>query len=165
MNVMVRKLVGEVVENVISEIKARQELLALSPYEKVRNERVAEIRSEFDRQFPNHWKEMKELRLGLKVVKKKKTVTFLPPMRKSSRIRDTIWPQETEKEVTRSSDVELPHEVDESGRGQGQVEEVPLGAQDGEGGEATEIVLESLVESSAGVDGRFACQPCNKAFR
>ena len=31
--------------------------------------------------------------------------------------------------------------------------------------EAAEMGLESLVDSSAGVEGRFACLPCNKAFR
>ena len=154
-DIIVAKLVDEVLDSVMLEMKTRQELLGLSPYEKIRNERIAQIQMEFERQFPNVWKELQEVRPGSKMPKKmKKPISFVTPQRKSSRIRDRAC----ENEVAGS---ETEREMLEDDDNVGSLN----GAQSGE----TEMAFDGLEYITAGSEGialgRFACLACKKGFR
>ena len=170
------------------EIFEDEERIEVSEYERARNVRVAQIQAEFDQKFPNFWKEMKEMKIAATVSKKrKKTVTFVTPVRKSSRLRSNCCIEGGET-VPGSPDIreselseggmsagccgDMVAETDEKVDDEAQVlapqmetdagtieEDVTFG--DIAGGEGTDFGV-------GGTDrllGRFGCDPCEKAFR
>ena len=157
---IVSKIVDSILEDVM--VKTCQEVVEddLSPYERVRNERVAQIQLEFDRRFPNYWREMKGLKMGLKVTKqRKKAVPFVTPRRKSSRI-GASFPESAEEVVQGTSEAasEMPDGVDEcSGSGD-------TVTQDGEESAELEMDMNTVEDDAAGL-GRIACLACRKGFR
>ena len=154
-------IVDTILEDVME--KASQEVVEedISPYLRARNERVAQIQVEFDKRFPTYWKEMKDLRMGLKVTKqRKKTVTFVTPRRRSSRIGDSFpgAAEETETAGTLEAASEMPDGADECG-GSGDTV-----AQDEKDIVVTEMDM-SVTEADVTGLGRVACLPCRKKFR
>ena len=94
-NLVASSLLDDILSKVVSQNRMdaqamiEEELegsVKIYPYEKARNARIAQIQLEFEQQFPTFRKEVQELRVVLKPVRKKKGIKTAE--RKSYRIQD-----------------------------------------------------------------------------
>ena len=166
------ELVSSLVNDILSKATKRKENdeaqveegPALSDYERRRNERVAEIEAEFNRQHPNFRKEVRELRVKRKNVGgRRKKATRIP----------------TASAVRRSSRVGSKDVLTTSGEKEGTVSD-PIQDQGGDctakivdGNDAYPVVPagEARVNDEVGSAGdesdigKYGCRPCGMAFR
>ena len=138
----------------------------ISDYERARNKRVAELRAEFERQFPSFEQDVRDMRVVKTTLPKRKKKNLSIPERKSSRIKDQIdQPPELTAEL---SVVTVSEVMDNQGEGLvregGDINAEPVSK------DVEVALVDSLVtgEEEAGDSselGRFVCLPCGMAFR
>ena len=179
-----RKIVSSILENIISSVVAAPEMTddnmeiitideescgeagKISDYERARNKRVAELRAEFEKQFPSFEQDVRDLRVVKTTLPKRKKKNLSIPARKSSRIKDQIdQPSELAAEL---SVVTASKMVDDQGEGL-VMEGGDINAE-AVSKDVEDALVDSLVtgEGEAGDSqelGKFVCLPCGMAFR
>ena len=179
-----RKIVSSILENIISSVVAAPEMTddnmeiitideescgeagKISDYERARNKRVAELRAEFEKQFPSFEQDVRDLRVVKTTLPKRKKKNLSIPARKSSRIKDQIdQPSELAAEL---SVVTASKMVDDQGEGL-VMEGGDINAE-AVSKDVEDALVDSLVtgEEEAGDRselGKFVCLPCGMAFR
>ena len=177
-----RKVVSSILEKIISSVVAAPEMTddnieiitidedscseagKISDYERARNKRVAELRAEFERQFPSFEQDVRDMRVVKTTLPKRKKKNLSIPARKSSRINDQIdQPSELAAELSVVTANEM---MDDQGEG---VEGGDINAE-AVSKDVEDALVDSLVtgEEEAGDRpelGKFVCLPCGMAFR
>ena len=164
-------VVSSLISDIISELVGQKDVLeegieaaeddGLSPYERIRNERVAEIRKKFRSLFEE---ELQELEMKKRRVKaRRKKTQSMEGKRKSFRYAEDCASMSGDKDV---------HETSENGA----EEAVPVSHEEDDhvnqmGGNGAEFQLEADLCGQAGgdmgqvSDGKFGCIPCGMKFR
>ena len=178
-----RKVVSSILEKIISSVVAAPEMTddnieiitidedscseagKISDYERARNKRVAELRAEFERQFPSFEQDVRDMRVVKTTLPKRKKKNLSIPARKSSRINDQI-DQPSELAAAELSVVTANEMMDDQGEG---LEGGDINAE-AVSKDVEDALVDSLVtgEEEAGDRpelGKFVCLPCGMAFR
>ena len=149
-------VIGEDVGRVNVEAEERD----ISPYERIRNERVAALRAEFNQLYPNFENEVR----ALKVVKtrRRRRIEDPVPTRRSSRIHQASDMDVDEmEELEKFEEVELPDTgLDGAAKPSGMMDEA-----EGPSEHFVQLIDEAGGNQGYPVAAKFACLPCEMPFR